>query len=138
MRHTIVRIARKSRWLDMHAESRSNTCRTPTARGRRVVVLACLLAFLATFFGHMEPAAAAADHADIAAHHSYGHSDDSSATSEPEHCMQHGQCSVHGLLPTAPAIDAHGSNAVGIADDLLCRSRAVEPLRRPPKALETT
>lgn len=123
----------------MYAESSSNTHEMRATSLHRLGVLVCLVALLAAIFAHMgQPATAAAtsEQTTVAAVHEADGSCPEEHVLSPQHCMQHSQCSLHAVVPAAPAIWGSGFKAIRPAAEPFCGEQIVSPLRRPPKAIK--
>lgn len=119
----------------MMAKMKANRFEGRPVWRRQLGVFACLLAVALALFGHIETSEAVSADSQTAivmlaqAEGPAEHSNEA----PPLHCYHHAQCSFHALLPSPLPVSALAARRVGVSANHLGDSRAVSPLRHPPK-----
>ena len=122
--------------LDMLVKPESSSRKRRPVLPRRLAVLLCLLALTVALFGHMEAPEGvplATKEAVITLAHGDTPSDHEGAAIS-HHCVHHGHCTVHAVLPAAVPVDPLAAIRQRHSVSLLGESRVISPLRHPPKA----
>ncbi|MBD1549002.1 hypothetical protein [Roseibium aggregatum] len=121
----------------------SGISRQTTAWRRMSGVCVCLLALAMLAFGHLDPPSMPMSHGGYAVTASAAHSDSHMPTSHmprehaatPGHCMHHGNCAFHGVVPVVFTLMPPAASAQLLVDERAGLPRVISPLQHPPKML---
>ncbi|WP_417676359.1 hypothetical protein [Roseibium sp.] len=110
--------------------------RQTTAWRRVSGIYVCLLALAMLAFGHLDPPSMPVSHGGFAVTASAAHADShmpGEHAAAPGHCMHHGNCAFHGVVPLVFTLMPPLSSALLLADERAGPPRVVSPLQHPPK-----
>jgi len=123
--------------------NKSRISRPMTAWRRMSGICVCLLALAMLAFGHLDLPAMAMPHGGYAVTASTAHAGSHMPTSHmprehataPGHCMHHGNCAFHGVVPVVFTLVPPPASAQRLADERAGLQRVISPLQHPPNML---